>query len=63
MKVYLVYRCNRCDYEITNLKVYKNEEDAKKWCQRQRHIPSTYFDYEELDYIEDASEEKVDSDE
>ena len=30
MKVYLVYRYDRCDYERTNLKVYKNEEDAKK---------------------------------
>jgi hypothetical protein len=49
MKVYLVYRYDRCDYERTNLKVYKNEEDAKKWCQRQPHIPSTEFDYDEIE--------------
>ena len=49
MKAYLVYRYDNCDYTRTNLKVYKNEEDAKKWCKVQPNIPSTEFDYDEIE--------------
>ena len=49
MKVYLVYEYDNCDYTRTNLKVYKSEEDARNWCKAQPHIPSTEFNYDEID--------------
>ena len=63
MKVYLVYEYDRCDSVNTNIQVYKNEEDAVKWCKEHGHRRSIEFGYQELDYIENASEEKVKEDE
>lgn len=49
MKVYLVYEYDRCDRVNTNIKVYKNKEDAVKWCKEQGHLKSVEFGYEELE--------------
>lgn len=65
MKVYAVYEWGYDGFCQTDryLKVYKNEEDANNFCKKQPRSFCYGVSYVELDYIEDASEEKVDSDE
>jgi predicted CopG family antitoxin len=49
LKVYVVYKYDRRDNSKTDLKVYKNETDAKKFCKEHPYVKGVFFDYDEFE--------------
>ena len=49
MKVYVAYEWDNCDRDKINLKVFKNEENAKHFCESQPHVKYVAYYYEELE--------------
>ncbi len=49
MKAYLVYKYEWRDADVKVLKVFKNKEDAEKFCQEQPHEKGVTFHFDELE--------------
>ena len=48
-KAYVVYEYDRCDKFRTDLKIYKNEPDAKRFCKEHPYVKGIDFYYEEIE--------------